>query len=110
MDPFVAKLQELLVERFGIQPEFTAQLAPLLERVSSQALSSEEWEELLHCVAQAYRLREERDEVAIGETQTLMRHFVAELRKMDESLKVLGVFLDRLRENVTRPDRSRAIH
>ena len=110
MDPFVAKLQELLAERFGVQPEFTAQLAPLLERISHEALGADEWEGLLACVANAYRLRDQQKGTSLGETRVLMREFDAELQKVGESLKVLGVFLDRLRETAVRPDRARPLH
>ena len=39
-----------------------------------------------------------------------MGQFVSELKKIDESLKVVGVFLERLRSQLGAPDEERTLH
>ncbi len=97
------KLVRLLEERFGVAPEFSGPLLPVLERFVGQQLSAQEWNSVLSDVAAAYRACqqagvEEREEVGV-----LTQDFLTELKKIDESLKVLSVYLRRIRTRFDRP-------
>jgi hypothetical protein len=109
MKEFRQKLEDVLAEQFGVGREFTAHLMPILEAVAGSQPRAEDWERALACVAAAYRSRTEELD-ALDETRVLVRQFVSELKRMDESLKVLGVYLERLRETLTNPTQPRIIH
>ena len=109
MKHFRQKLEDVLAEKFGVGREFTVHLMPLLEAIARSHPTAEDWDRTLGCVAAAYRSRTEELE-ALGETRVLVRHFVAELKRMDESLKVLGVYLERLRDGLTDPSQTRILH
>ena len=109
MKAFHRKLEEVLAEKFGVSRDFTAHLAPLLECYGRQRPSAREWEALLASVAAAYHSRSEEFE-SIDETRILIRQFVSELKAMDESIKVLGVYLERVRQSLQHSPSSRTIH
>ena len=109
MKAFHRKLEEVLAEKFGVSQEFTAHLAPLFECYGRQRPSAREWEALLGSVAAAYHSRSEEFE-SIDETRILIRQFVSELKAMDESIKVLGVYLERVRQSLQDSPSSRTIH
>jgi hypothetical protein len=109
MKEFRQKLEDVLAEQFGVGREFTVHLIPLLEALAGSQPRAEDWERALACVAAAYRSRTEELD-ALDETRVLVRQFVSELKRMDESLKVLGVYLERLRETLTNPTQPRIIH
>ncbi len=89
------KLMATLETRFGVPREFATPLLPVLARVASQQPTSAEWSVLLSGVARAYRAsRSEGGEV--DAMYELLNRFAAELRKLDESLKVLSVYLERV--------------
>lgn len=106
MSSATKKWRRLLEERFGVQSEFAEHLTPLLERIEALEPSSEEREELLHGVAAAYRstrsLRRRRR--AGSDVRVLVEEFQGELRKMDESLKVMKVYLERLQQRMRLPN------
>ncbi len=118
---------DVLEDRFGVPREFAAPLLPMLERVASRDPSSEEWLGVLEGIAGAYRVsgasgvsgfsvppREAgQDEAAEGEVDEvcgLMRQFSGELRKLDESLKVLTAYLERVHQQLHPSLGSRLLH
>lgn len=110
MSSVVRKCQQVLSKRFGVRPEFATALAPLFERCAQQRPSSDEWERILAAVAAAYRSRREVLEPRVGEIQSLLSQFTSELRKLDETLKVLSAYLERVRERMPQPTSRRVIH
>jgi hypothetical protein len=109
MKEFRRKLEEILSERFGVDPGFTAQLMPLLETFARTRPSAEEWERVLGRVAAAHRGRSEELQ-ALDESRALIRQFVGELKRMDESIQGLAAYLERLRHMLQDPNQSRTLH
>jgi hypothetical protein len=109
MKEFRQKVEDLLAEKFGVGREFAAHLMPLLEALARSRPGAADWERALACVGAAYRSRTEELD-ALDETRVLVRQFVTELKRMDESLKVLGVYLERLRDSLTHPTQARTLH
>ena len=106
MPSVVRKWLQVLEERYGVRREFAGHLMPLLERLSQQQPSVEEWDRLLHGVAAAYRTgAADAPEGGSGaEAGALVEQFCDEMRKMDESLKVLTACLQRLEREVKLPN------
>ncbi len=106
MSSATKKWRRLLEERFGVQSEFAAHLEPLLERIEALAPASEERDQLLHGVAAAYRSTRvlRRRQRAEGDVRVLVEEFQGEIRKMDESLKVMSVYLERLQQRMRLPN------
>lgn len=104
------KLVALLEERFGVRPEFAGHLAPVLERFAAQEPTNEEWEQALSGVAAAYNVLREPDPRTSQEIRVLVGEFLSELRKIDESLKVVSVYLDRIRGHLHPGPSNRIIH
>ena len=67
-------------------------------------------EELLVNLASAYQASRRVGLQSVDEVNVLVGQVVSELRKMDESLKVLGVCLDRLRKQMKVPPRPPMLH
>jgi len=109
MKEFRQKLENVLVAKFGVGREFTAHLMPLLEAIARTRPKAEDWERTLACIGAAYRSRSEELD-ALDETRALVGQFVAELKRVDESLKVLGVYLERLRDTLAKPAQPRTLH
>ena len=103
------KVEDLLAQRHGVSPEFTAMLAPLLAAFARTRPSSAEWERVLDGVVGAWEQRSEEIE-SLDETRVLIRQFVSELKRMDETLKVLAVYVERMRDRLQDGDRSRTLH
>jgi hypothetical protein len=101
MSPFHRKIVEVLENRFGVSSAFAEQFVPVFEVVSRNQPSSEDWEQLMESIASAYRSLARLEDKSAYEAQLLVGQFVGELKKVDESLKVLGVFLERLRGQVS---------
>lgn len=110
MSPFHKKIIEVLEGRYGVSPGFAEQFVPLFEQVAQNRPSSDDWEQLMECVASAYRTLPQVEEKALHEAHVLVGQFVSELKKIDESLKVVSVFLDRLRRQLGAPEVSRVLH
>lgn len=92
-----------LEQQHGVRPEFAGHLQPIFERLAAQEPTVEEWNRLLHGLAAAYRSSHSaRPPQSVTEVRALVRQFAAELKKIDESLKVMGVCLDRLHQRVRR--------
>jgi hypothetical protein len=93
-----------LERRFGVRAEFARCLLPLLEPLIRGCEDASVRESILHAVAAAYRST--APEPGPGdrgtELQLLCGQFLSELRKMDESLKVLSVVLQRVRQQMAR--------
>ncbi len=106
------KLIRELETRFGVRPEFSGHLIPVLKRVAEQKPSAGEWEEVLKGVAQAYRTSSESaTEVdALNEVSALTDQFSTELKKLDESLKVLTAYLERIQRRMAQPSGLRVLH
>lgn len=120
------KLMEVLEDRFGVPREFAAPLLPMLERLAYQDPSSEEWLAVLKGIALAYRssvAAEAEDpqdgplppgpiraEAGVAEVCGLMNQFSSELRKLDESLKVLTAYLERVHQQLHPSLGSRLLH
>jgi uncharacterized protein (DUF1697 family) len=103
------KLEDVLAEKFAVNREFAVHLLPLLEAIASAQPGAEDWERALRCVAAAYHSRSEELD-SFDETRVLVRQFISELKRMDESLKVLGVYLERLRDTLANPAAPRSVH
>ena len=96
MSPFHKKIVELL-GKDGAHP------VPTLQHL-------DDWEQLMECVAAAYRAVPQVEDKALHEAQVLVGQFVTEMKKIDESLKVVTVFLDRLRQQLGAPEAARVLH
>ena len=105
------ELMRVLSEEFGVDADFAEQLTPLLDLCAEHQDTAEGRAAILGCVAGAFRRSQGvattgvREEVGV-----LIREFRAELRKVDESLKVLLAFLSRIRKHVDPPPSSRTVH
>ena len=92
-----------LERRFGVRAEFARCLLPLLEPLVRSCDDASERESILHAVAAAYRsTANEGSSDHSTELELLCGQFLSELRKMDESLKVLSVVLQRVRQQMAR--------
>lgn len=110
MSPFHKKIVEVLEGRYGVSPVFAEQFVPVFDQVAQSRPSSDDWEQLMECVAAAYRAVPQVEDKALHEAQVLVGQFVTEMKKIDESLKVVTVFLDRLRSQLGAPDADRILH
>ena len=110
MSPFHRKIVELLEGRYGVSAAFAEQFAPVFEQVARSRPSSDDWEALMECLASAYRTLPQVEDKTLRETQVLVGQFLTELQKIDESLKVLTVFLERMRTQLGAPELSRTVH
>jgi hypothetical protein len=100
-----------LEHRFGIAPEVSAHLAPVLARIEMQPLSPEDREALLRGMADAVRCARLREgETPEGEVRALLGEFLIEIKKVDESVKVLSVYLERLNQRVDPARQARILH
>jgi len=107
------KWLELLEEEYGVSPEFAGHISPLLERALEEASSADDCDQLLRGLAAAYRASQSPRQLrTVDEVSVIVDEFLGELRKMDESLKVLGAYLERLQERVRLPHRpvERVLH
>jgi hypothetical protein len=110
MSPFHRKIVELLEGRYGVSPAFAEQFVPVFERVAQSRPSSDDWDTLMACLAAAYRTLPTVEDKTLHEAQVLVGQFVSELQKIDESLKVVSVFLERMRSQLGAPEISRTVH
>ncbi len=110
MSPFHKKIVEVLEGRYGVSPLFAEQFVPVFDQVAQSRPSSDDWEQLMECLAAAYRALPPVEDKALHEAQVLVGQFVTEMKKIDESLKVVTVFLDRLRTQLGAPEVARVLH
>jgi hypothetical protein len=102
-----------LERRFGVRAEFSQCLLPLLGPLARECDDDASVREsILHAVAAAYRamLPAQSPADRAAELQLLCGQFMTELRKMDESLKVLSVVLQRVRQQMVRSASPDALH
>lgn len=106
------KLVQELQSCFGVHREFADHLIPLLEHLAAQDPSAEEWHRVLSGLAAAYRASATRPEarLPIDDVSPLVGQLHTELRKVDESLKVLAAFLERIRQQIDAPRRPYLLH
>jgi hypothetical protein len=97
------KLLALLEERIGVRPELSEAVRGLLDRVASGSPTPGEWDALLRGIADSYRAGHRAGVEARDEVHLLATELGSELRKIDESLKVLGVYLERIRSRLRPP-------
>jgi hypothetical protein len=93
-----------LERRYGVRPDFSRRLLPLLRSAAARSPTTAEWSAVLLVVADAYgtAVAADAQAPAVDETLRMLSLFNAELRKMDESLKVLSACLARVRTRVRR--------
>jgi hypothetical protein len=110
MSPPHKKLLELLEQRYGLRAEVAAPLLPVLDRCLERDSAAPQWDELLEGLAVACRAVAEPGREAADEVRVLVGDFLAELRKIDESLKVVSAFLARIRQHLQSPALLRTLH
>jgi hypothetical protein len=99
MSKATRKIRQVLESEYGIDRGFTGHLAPLLERFAAKEPSAEEWADFVEGLAAAYRAAQRRQGPP-HEVKVLMGEVAAELRKIEESIKVLSVYLLRIHRSV----------
>jgi hypothetical protein len=104
------KMREVLQEDYGVDPGFTDPLVPLLERFAEAAPSPQEWQDLVQGLVAAYRASQKSSPEPREEVNVLLHDAGAELRKLDESLKVLRVYLLRIQRTLKREFFHRVLH
>lgn len=97
------QLARVLEERFGVGEEFSDAVRPLLERFAAEERSPEEWDALLQGLVEAHRVGQRVVSDGRDEVRLMIRELSSELQKIDESLKVLSVYLARIRQRVEPP-------
>jgi len=110
MSPEAKRWLYVLEVRFGVGPEFSSHLLPVLEQLAAQQPSAEEGERILKGVAAAYLSCQQLQTDSVDEARVLLTQFVTELKKLDETLKVLSVYLERVRERIKHPTLRRVFH
>ena len=109
MSPVTKKWLQVLEARFGVSHEFGRRLAPFLDRFAAQEPTPEEWEQTLRAIAAAHRSCAFEDST-LEDVQDLFGQFVLEVKKLDETLQVLGTYVERIRKGVHRPVPGRVLH
>ena len=102
-----------LIERFGVAESFAQGLAPLLDRCDLAELDATARDELLGGLAAVYHGVEDAGRKTADpgeEAVVLVDELRSELRKMDESLKVLGAFVAKLRKQIEPSTQKRLVH
>ncbi len=95
------KMLQLLEVQYGVDRGFTEHLAPLLERFAASEPSAEEWDHLVKGLVAAYRACQRRGAEPQDEVKVLAGDVASELQKIEESLKVLGVYLMRIQQRLS---------
>jgi hypothetical protein len=93
-------MRQLLEAEYGIDRGFTGHLAPLLERFAASEPTAEEWDHLVKGLVAAYRASQRRGAGSRDEVRVLAGDVASELRKIEESLKVLSVYLMRIQQRL----------
>ncbi len=101
-----------LEHRYGVDPRFSHRLVPLLECLADQPLQDAQRGALFAAIAAAYQttLAETATPAESDEVRLLVGQFIGELRKMEESVKVLGTMLQRVRDQMGPRRETRILH
>jgi hypothetical protein len=111
MSPVTKKWLRVLESKFRVGSDFSTHLEPLLRHLDAQKLNDDQLKEILCGIAAAYRSCEHSSENdSLGEVRVLLGQFVTEMKKLDETLKVLSVYLERVRQRIHRPTPGRTLH
>ncbi len=111
MSPRTKKWLGILTQDYGVEAEFCDHLVPFLERFSAEEPGREECEQMLRAIAAAYRACESSAErQPFQEVRALLGQFVTEMKKLDESLKVLSAYLERVRQHIYSLPSGRILH
>jgi hypothetical protein len=110
MSPFHRKIVELLETKYGVTAAFAEQFVPVFETMARSRPSSDDWDALMECLAAAYRALPPVEDKTLHDVQLMLGQFVTELQKIDESMKVLSVYLERMRDQLGAPDLTRTVH
>jgi len=103
------------LERLGVRDELRDALCRRLEPIAS-TLSEDAYQAALagiaaanevHCVGEAALERSMGD---LREIQRLLGAFSDEMRKLDEALRVLSAYVQRMRTQSSAPARPRSVH
>jgi len=103
------------LERLGVTAELRDALCQRLEPIAS-TLSEDAYQAALAGIAAAHdvhRVGEAALERSMGdlrEIQRLLGTFGDEMRKLDEALRVLSAYVQRMRTKSRVPERSRTVH
>ena len=100
MSQSTRKMRQLLEAQYGIDRGFTGHLAPLLERFAASEPTAEESENFIRALVAAYRASKRGPAEPRNEVKVLLGDVAAELRKVEESLKVLGVYLLKIHQKM----------
>ncbi len=110
MDETIQQLIQLLESRYGVDPKFSATLMPLLYAAMRADPDAREIKLILEGIVAAFGARKDAEAGSIDEVHGILSQFSQEMRKLDEALKVLTVYLDRVRKTVRAPSEPRTIH
>jgi len=112
MSQIMTAWMEELERQYGVDPGFARRLAPLLECLVDQPLGDSQRSALFKAIAATYQstLPRESNPEPLDEVRLLVGQFIGELRKMEESVKVLGAMLQRVREQMTPAPVTRIVH
>ena len=103
------------LERLGVTAELRDALCQRLEPIAP-SLSDDAYQAALAGIAAAYdvhRVGEAALERSMGdlrEIQRLLGAFSDEMRKLDEALRVLSTYVQRMRTKTRAPERTRTVH
>jgi hypothetical protein len=106
---------ELDLERLGVSAELRDALCRRLEPIAP-ALSEDAYQAALAGIAAAHdvhRVGEAALERSMGdlrEIQRLLGAFSDEMKKLDEALRVLSTYVQRMRTKSSAPERPRTVH
>jgi hypothetical protein len=102
-------MRQLLEAQYGIDRGFTGHLTPLLERFAASEPTAEDWGHFVQGLVSAYRAAQ-RQNGPPDEVKVLLGDVATELRKIEESIKVLSVYLLRIHRSVEGDVSERMIH
>lgn len=103
------------LERLGVTAELRDALCRRLEPIAA-TLSEDAYQAALAGIAAAHdvhRVGEAALERSMGdlrEIQRLLGAFSGEMRKLDEALRVLSTYVQRMRTKTSAPERPRTVH
>jgi hypothetical protein len=103
-------MRQVLEAQYGLDSGFTGHLTPLLERFAASGPSTEDWEHLVQALVAAYRTCQRTPLTPRDEARVLLQDVAGELRKIEESLKVLSAYFVRIQSSLRGGGRRRVLH